>query len=118
MTEDLLNIVTDIDKCSKARKGSYIYPIARVHCNYDGEQKSFWFTNRSVTPREIGSLKNFGTFVHKYSDVAIRMMKINVGSSFDYSTKNYIKRMVDHEVVVENRTDFNNQTIEIAGDSS
>ena len=117
MTEDLLNIVTDIDKCSKARKGSYIYPIARVHCNYDGEQKSFWFTNRSVTPREIGSLKNFGTFVHKYSDVAIRMMKINVGSSFDYSTKNYIKRMVDHEVVVENRTDFNNQTIEIAGDS-
>ena len=116
--EGLIDIVSALDTCAKARRGLHINPIARVHCMYDNIYKTFWFTTRTYTPRELSSLSQFGRFVPQYSDVAIRMQKNEVGTSFQYSTINNIKRTEYHNVLLENQSDLQNQTIAIAGDAT
>lgn len=116
--EGLIDIVSALDTCAKARRGLHINPIARVHCMYDNIYKTFWFTTRTYTPRELSSLSKFGRFVPQYSDVAIRMQKNEVGTSFQYSTLNNIKRVEYHNVLLENQSDLQNQTIAIAGDAT
>ena len=115
--EYLIDIVEDLDSCAKARKRIGIPALARVHCVFDGDYETFWFTSRAFTPRELSGLNSYGRFVPKYSDVAIRMQKGDVGTTFQYTTRNNIKRVEEHHVLLENQTDFQNQTIAIAGDS-
>lgn len=115
--ESLYDIVWELDSCAKARRGTGVAPIARVHCLYDGKAQTFWFTNRLYSPRDTASLNGFGRFVPKYSNVAIQMQKSKVGTSFSYNTTNYIKRLETHHVLLENQSDLQNQTIAIAGDA-
>ena len=115
--ESLIDIVENLDSCEKARKGMGIYPIARVHCLYDDNTESFWFTNRAYTPRELSGLLDFGRFVPKYSDVAIKMQKSEVGTSFEYNTKDNIKRLKKHHVHLENQSNLQNHSIALAGDT-
>lgn len=115
MKETLIDIVNIIDSCAKARKGTGIAPVARVHCLYDNEEKTFWFTNHVVSTYGLGDLSKFGSFVPKNSNVAIKMQTSEVGSSFEYEGSRY-KRKVTYHVTLENQSDFQNQTIAIAGD--
>ena len=115
--ERLIDIVEDLDSCRKARKGMGIMPIARVHCLYDDNTETFWFTNRAYSPRELSGLREFGRFVPKYSYVAIKMQKSEVGSSFNYNTLDNIKKEKNHHVHLKNQTNLQNHTIAIAGDS-
>lgn len=117
MKEKLIDIVNILDSCATARKGKGIAPIARVHCTYDGMDDSFWFTNDVSDYFRYKEVSKFGHFVPKNSAVAIKMQTIDVGSSFEYDQMNQIKRLQHHKVIVENRSDFQNQTIAIAGDS-
>ena len=114
--EALIEIVEDLASCADARSGYGIAPIARVHCVYDGRGETFWFTNRNFAPRELDGLQRFGRFVPKYSDVAIKMQKSKVGTSFDYYVINNIKRLQTHHVLLLNQSDIQNQTIAISGD--
>ena len=116
MKESLIDIVNSIDSCATARKGTGLYPIARVHCDYNGHDETIWFTNgeRSTSMYGFDDVNAFGRFVSKNSDIAIRLQKMDVGGSFDYERMNYIKRMEKYHVVLENRSDFQNQTIAIA----
>ncbi len=114
--EYLIDIVEDLVSCAKARKRIGIVAYARVHCLYDGEYETFWFTSKAFTPRELSELNSYGRFVPQYSNVAIKMQKGDVGTSFQYSTLNNIKRVQEHVVLLENQTNLQNQTISIAGD--
>ena len=114
--ETLIEIVGELKACETARDKVGIFAIARVHCIYDGKPNNFWFTSRLYAPRELSSLNGFGRFVPKYSDVAIRMQKSEVGTSFDYATINKIKRLESHTVLLENQSNLQNHTISIAGD--
>ena len=71
--EKLIDIVNILDSCANARKGTGIAPVARVHCTYDGEPDSFWFTNDIVNYYRYKEVKKFGHFVPKNSAVAIKM---------------------------------------------
>lgn len=113
MKEKLIDIVQNIDSCDTARRGSDIYPIARIHCIYDGKPQTFWLTKRYGDYR---SISQYGRFVPDYSDVAIRLQTTEVGGYFQYEQQNHIKRVEQHFVVLENRSNFQNQTIAIAGD--
>lgn len=115
--EKLVDIVEDLDSCVKARRGLGVEAIARVHCLYDGNGETFWFTNRLVNMYDFPELRVFGRFVPKYSDVAIQMQKGEVGTSFDYLSPDYLNRLQTHRVLLENQSDLQNQTIAIAGDS-
>lgn len=114
--EGLVDIVEDLDACDKARKKLDVFSVARVHCLYDKNYETFWFTNKAYMPRELSGLRSFGRFVPKYSDIAIKMQRSKVGTSFDYHTINRIKRLEEHHVHLENQSDLQNHTIAIAGD--
>lgn len=117
MKEKLIDIVTAIDSCAKARKGTGVTPAARVHCLFDGKEDTFWFCGSYYSEDDLKDLARFGHFIPKNSRVAIKMQTCDVGTSFDYEQMNNIKRIVTHYVQLENRTIFQNQTIVIAGDS-
>lgn len=113
--EGLVDIVEALDACASARVGTGIAPIARVHCLYDDSGETFWFTSRLYHPREYSSLRMFGRFVPQYSDIAIKMQKSEVGTSFPHTVVNRIKRVEQHNVFLQNQSDLQNQTIAIAG---
>ena len=117
MKEKLTDIVENLISCAKARKGLGISPAARVHCVYDGEDKVFWFTNGLYPYYRYPEVAKFGIFVPKNRDIAIKIQTSDIGTSFEYLHLNNIKRKVTSWVYLENRTDLQNQTIAIAGDS-
>lgn len=117
MKEKLIDIVQTLDSCAKAIRGKDFSLVARVHCQYDGKPESFWFTSSSVRQRDLKDVKKYGIFVPKNSNVAIKMQTLEVGKSFDYELTTRIKRIQYHHVELENRSDFQNQTIVIAGDN-
>ncbi len=117
MKEKLIDIVRALDSCSKARKGLGVFPVARVHCLYDGQDETLWFTNRLVNTYGLPDINKFGRFVPKYSDVAVKLQTSDVGTSFQYNGLDNIKRTHTYHVLLENRSDLQNQTIAIAGDS-
>ena len=114
--EKLVDIVQALDACEKVRKKLNVFSVARVHCLFDKKYDTFWFTNKAYMPRELTGLGSFGRFVPKYSDIAIKMQRSKVGTSFDYSIINRIKRLEKHHVFLENQTDLQNHRIAIAGD--
>lgn len=116
MKEKLIDIVKTIDSYAKARKEKGISSVARVHCLFNGDEKTFWFTNNYVNLYGSEELRKLGTFVPKNSAIAIKMQTAEVGATFEYNHLNYIKRMTTNRVTLENRTNFQNQTIAIAGD--
>lgn len=117
MHENLIDIVENLDSCANARRGLWISPIARVHCMYDGNPETLWFTNRLVNMFDVPELRKYGRFVPKYSDAAVKLQTCDVGTSFQYNGIDTIKRIHTYNVSLENRSDLQNQTIEIAGDS-
>ena len=115
--EGLVDIVEALDACAKVRRKLDVFSVARVHCLFDENYETFWFTNRAYLPRELSGLRSFGRFVPKYSDIAIKMQRSKVGTSIDYNTINRIKRVEEHHIILENQSDLQNHTIAIAGDA-
>jgi len=120
MKEKLIDIVKSIDDCGNARKHTRIDAVARVHCMYNGCDETFWFSNNvnNISMYDYPELKQFGRFVPKNSNVAIKLQISKVGDSFDYDQLDYnTKRHRNFHVSLENRSDFQNHKIEIAGES-
>ena len=53
MKEKLKDIVQSIDTCAEKRKGTRIVVVARVHCLYNGQDKTFWFTKGLVNAKRF-----------------------------------------------------------------
>ena len=115
--EKLIDIVKNLVSCNKAIKGHSIYPIARIHCLVDSKYETYWFVNNNVNLFDNPQIRSYGRFVPRYSDIAIKMQKSDIGDRFEHYGKNTIKRIHKYNVVLENRSDIQNQTIEIAGDN-
>lgn len=116
MKEKLIDIVQSIDTCAEKRKGTRIVVVARVHCLYNGQDKTFWFTQGLVNAKRFDIPDEIGQFVLKNAPIAVKFQKNDIGSSFEYSVKNIIKKIENYHVVLENRANFENQIITIAGD--
>lgn len=114
--ESLEDIAEDIVAFTSTRRKSGVSAAMRVHCVFDGKDDFYWFTSDLVNFYKYPELKRYGHFVPKNSDIAIRMQTTELGNPFSYPHWNEIKRYVNSEVCVENRSDFQNQTIGIAGD--
>lgn len=116
--EKLIDIVRSIKSCADTRKNLGIFCVARVHCIYNGEWHTFWFTSSNANGSMHGlHLDGFGDFVPKNSFIAIKLQTNEIGSTFEYSMKNIHNRHRVYHVSLENRSNFQNQTIEIADDS-
>jgi len=117
MKETLIDIVDSLDSCADARRGTGIAPLARVRCIMDGVEITLWLCSKYYSVHEIQGLQRFGRFIPKNSDSALKMQKMEVGESFDYETQYNKYRKLKHHVVLENRSDLQNFTIAIAGDT-
>lgn len=117
MKEKLIDIVKDLDSCSIARRGTSLSPFGRAHCQFDGKDETYWFCNEYHSAHELKGLSKFGHFVPKNSRLAIKIQSIDAGTSFEYEQPDYTKRLRIHSVVLDNRSDLQNQTIAIAGDT-
>lgn len=115
--EKLIDIVETLDSCEKARRDLSIYPIARVHCLQDDKYETYWFVSQNVNLYGLPQIRKFGSFVPRYSDIAINLQKMNIGGSFKHVGVDNYKRSHTYNVTLDNRSDLQNQTIEIAGDS-
>lgn len=114
--ESLEDIAADIDACDSKCKKYGIYPLLRVNCDYNGEPKIFWFTNHCVSLLGCPEMSRYGQFVPKNSDVAVKIQTTDMGKSFEHIEIRW-KRPRKVVYGLENRSDFQNRTIEIAGDS-
>lgn len=117
MKETLYDIVEIISSYEKERQGTNAVAIARVHCLYDGEEKNYWFTENGINPYFLNELRKYGMFVRRNSNIAIKLQKIEVGASFDYIGIDKLHRPVVFHVDLENRTNFQDKIIRLAGDS-
>ncbi len=118
MPEKLIDIVEAIDGCFRAKVRKHILTYARIHCVYDGENKTFWLCDKSYIKKDLGGIEKYGIFAHKNSAPAIKMLTNDVGSTFEYSCMDgYNIKRLNHCVEVENRSDFGKQIIVIAGDN-
>ena len=120
MKEKLIDIVQTIDACTEARKGRGIVVIARLHCLYDGVPDNIWLLpdNRSVAQHSLGDLTRFGRFVPRNSPRAIELQKKELGVPEEFDEKSTYKKKIKkrYHVIVENRSNFQDHTIAIAGD--
>ena len=118
MKEKPIDIVQSIDTCATMRIGTRITVVARVHCLYNGQEKTFWFTQELTTATRHGIPEEIGQFVPKNAPIAVKLQKNDIGSSFDYSQKNIIKKIENYHVVLENRANLHDHIITIAGDDT
>lgn len=120
MKEKLIDIVQTIDACTEARKGRGIVVIARLHCLYDGVPDNIWLLpdNHTVAQHCLGDLTRFGRFVPRNSPRAIELQKKDLGVPEEFDEKSTYKKKIKkrYHVIVENRSNFQDHTIAIAGD--
>lgn len=114
--ERLEDIVSDIISCTSISSKVGIYPLSRIHCLYDGEDKIFWFTNGYQPYFRHPELAAYGQFVPQTANLAVRIQSSELGSSFQ-NCEPYLKRKIWKTIYLENRANFQDQTIGIAGDS-
>ena len=117
MKEKLTDIVKVLISCEDARRGSVIYPFARVHCIFNGELKNIWFISSDRKQEELKDVRQFGRFVNKNSEIAKKLQMMDVGDSTEYDIYDKTKHKKVHQhVILENRSNIQDKTIDIAGD--
>ncbi len=114
--ERLEEIVSNIAECLPVSRANDIYPLLRVHSQWDNEEVIFWFTNKPVDLFYCPELKDYGRFVPKNSEIAIKIQTTYLGEPFDYDYYQY-KRLRRSQISIANRSNFQDNSIAIAGDS-
>lgn len=121
MKESLLDIAKVVSSSEPILKRHYSYTntvVARVNGDFDGKNQTYWFLSNPDNQSKVfkDGLKALGNFVHRNSRVATMILNNELGTSIDYQSLNQIKRMVQHHLVIDNRTDLENRTIALVGD--
>lgn len=121
--ERLEEIVETLRACRNDRRGSGFTAVARVFTVWNEEGKTFprvyWFTNESFNFNfnfKFPKLAKYGTFQPKNSDIALQIQMSDLGQSFKLPYLKYAKHTVVSDVFLENRSNLQDQTINIAGD--
>lgn len=120
MKESLYQIASNIKQGQETFKREKFGPVvARVRGEFDGSVKTYWFVMRQMNQSLYGrdALKNLGIYVPRNSNIATRILNEELGEPIEYTTLNNIKRVVNHRIVAENKSDFSNRSIELMGDS-
>lgn len=119
MKETVYDVASAISDAQPKYKREHIPVVARVHGDFDGLEKTYWFLvgslNRSMY--SMPELKDLGILVPRNSFVATRILNGKVGDDINYQLKNNIKRLVDHHIKTTSKADLQNRVISVIGDS-
>lgn len=115
--EELVDVVQSISTCAQLRAKTEVTVSGRAHCLVNGDYETFWFTPESYF--QFGwsdELKKMGRFVYRNAHEAIKIQTTDLGETYKSLHKNKIHKLELYEVLVENKADFQNKSISIAGD--
>lgn len=118
MKETLYDVASAINDAQPKYKKEHIPVVARVHGEFDGEDRTYWFMMSSLNRPmyTMPHLQAAGILVPRNSFVATRILNSEVGTDIEYQLKNNIKRMVNHHIKATSKADLGNHVITIAGD--
>ena len=118
MKETLYDVASAINDAQPKYKKEHIPVVARVHGEFDGEDRTYWFMMSSLNRPmyTMPHLQASGILVPRNSFVATRILNSEVGTDIEYQLKNNIKRMVNHHIKATSKADLGNHVITIAGD--
>lgn len=120
MKENLIQIASNIKTGEEIFKREHFSSVvARVHGEFDGKEKTYWFVMRQLNQSMFGrdSLLQLGVYVPRNSNIATRILNDELGVPIEYTTLNNIKRQVKHRIIAENKSDLANKSIELVDDS-
>ena len=119
MKETVYDVASAINDAQPKYKREHIPVVARVHGNFDGSERTYWFIMKplSVPMYKLPELQNLGVLVPRNSFVATRILNNEVGADINYQLKNNIKRLVDHHIKTTSKADLQNRRIAILGDT-
>lgn len=121
--ESLIEVAESISKEKKVeKKERFPYPTeARLHGSFDGISDTVWLVHVQDRMRKsmitFDSLKQFGRFVPKNSYIGVSMLNKEIGEVIEYDTKDIIKKIRHHKVIVTSKADITLKNISILGDS-
>ena len=118
MKETLYDVASAINEAQPKYKKEHIPVVARVHGDFDGENRTYWFMMSPLSRPmyTMPQLQGYGILVPRNSFVATRILNSEVGTDIEYQLKNNIKRMVNHHIKATSKVDLGNRIITIAGD--
>ncbi len=118
MKETLYDVASAINEAQPKYKKEHIPVVARVHGDFDGENRTYWFMMSPLSRPmyTMPQLQGYGILVPRNSFVATRILNSEVGTDIEYQLKNNIKRMVNHHIKATSKADLGNHVITIAGD--
>lgn len=118
MKETIYDVASAINEALPKYRKEHIPVVARVHGDFDGETKTYWFMMSQLnwSMYNMPQLQGLGILVPRNSFVATRILNSEVGTDIEYQLKNNIKRMVNHHIRATSKGDLGNRVITIAGD--
>lgn len=118
MKETLYDVAFAISEAQPKYQREYIQVVARVHGDFDGSDKTYWFIigEKNYSMYSLEHLKQYGQLVPRNSRIATEILNNDLGTIINYSQKNIIKRIVDHHIKAESKADLENREISISGD--
>ena len=118
MKEKLYDVALAVKDAHPKYQKEHIPVVARVHGEFDGAEKNFWFCmgERNYSMYSLPHLKQFGQLVPRNSFIATQILNRKLGEYINYSQKNNIKRIVNHHIVATSKADLSNRVISIFGD--
>lgn len=118
MKETLYDVASSINEAQPKYQKEHIPVVARVHGDFDGEDRTYWFMMSPLNKPmyTMPHLQAAGILVPRNSFVATRILNSEVGTDIEYQLKNNIKRMVNHHIKATSKADLGNHVITIAGD--
>jgi hypothetical protein len=120
MKENLIQIASNIKTGEETfSREHFTSVVARVHGEFDGNVKTYWFVMRQLKQSMYGrdALSNLGIYIPRNSSIATRILNEELGVPIEYTTLNNIKRQVKHRIIAENKSDLANRSIELVDDS-
>lgn len=118
MKETLYQVAEAVKNASPEYKRYHIPVVARIHGEFDGSVKDYWFIMGSVNQSmySLQDLKCYGELVPRNSFIATKILNSELGLDINYQLKNNIKRLVDHHIKATSKADLQNREISIIDD--
>ncbi|MBO6190480.1 MAG: hypothetical protein J6N92_06725 [Alloprevotella sp.] len=119
MKETLIHVAKQVAHAQPIFKRERIPVVARVHGTFDGNIQDLWFVVGSQNTSLISKphISALGNVVPRNSLIATRILNGELGTPIIYTTKNYIKKIVEHNVAAYSKADLKNRSISIADDA-
>lgn len=119
MKETINNVASAISEAQPKYKREHIPVVARVHGDFDGDEKTYWLLvgsfNKSMYT--MPHLKGLGELIPRNSLIATRILNEEVGADINYPQKNNLRRWVNHHIKATSKADLQNREISIADDA-